>query len=198
MKLFDKQLINHMKKLHYTLFLFFLVFKISGQNVQVDIITRQNDTIKDFRLKKDYLFENLMVLDLEKKLVVVNAKGEKREFLPNEVKSFSFTRENKRVEFIAIDDNLFGLLMYSNKLKLLKVIKPGYTTVNFYVIVRPNNGKTSFMEAMGLGRLISKKVISREITDCPIILEKVENKILKISGEEGVIELIKEYESNCF
>lgn len=198
MKLFDKQLINHMKKLHYTLFLFFLVFKISGQNVQVDIITRQNDTIKDFRLKKDYLFENLMVLDLEKKLVVVNAKGEKREFLPNEVKSFSFTRENKQVEFIAIDDNLFGLLMYSNKLKLLKVIKPGYTTVNFYVIVRPNNGKTSFMEAMGLGRLISKKVISREITDCPIILEKVENKILKISGEEGVIELIKEYESNCF
>ena len=198
MKLFDKQLINHMKKLHYTLFLFFLVFKISGQNVQVDIITRQNDTIKEFRLKKDYLFENLMVLDLEKKLVVVNAKGEKREFLPNEVKSFSFTRENKRVEFIAIDDNLFGLLMYSNKLKLLKVIKPGYTTVNFYVIVRPNNGKTSFMEAMGLGRLISKKVISREITDCPIILEKVENKILKISGEVGVIELIKEYESNCF
>ena len=198
MKLFAKQLINRMRKLHYTLFLFFLVFKISSQNVQVNIITRQNDTIKEFRLKKDYLFDHLMVLDLEKKLVVVNAKGEKREFLPNEVKSFSFTRENKRVDFIGIDNNLFGLLMYSNKLKLLKVIKPGYTNINFYVIVRPNNGKTSFMEAMGLGRLISKKVISREITDCPIILEKVENKILKISGEEGVIELIKEYESSCF
>ncbi|TDD77047.1 hypothetical protein [Flavobacterium caseinilyticum] len=187
-----------MKKLHYTLFLFFLVFKISSQNVQVDIITNQNDTIKEFRLKKDYLLENLMVLDLEKKLFVVNGKGEKKEFFPNEVKSFSFTRENKRFEFIAIDDNVFGLLLYSNKLKLLKVIKPGYTTVNFYVIVRPNNGKKSFMEAMGLGRLISKKVISREITDCPSVLEKVENKILKISGEEGVIELIKEYESSCF
>jgi hypothetical protein len=187
-----------MRKSNYTLFLFFLVFKISSQNVQVNIITKENDTLKEFRLKKDYLFETLMVLDLEKKLVVVNGKGEKREFFPNEVKSFSFTRENKRVEFIAIEDNLFGLLMYSNKLKLLKVIKPGYTSVNFYVIVRPNNGKKSFMEAMGLGRLISKKVISREITDCPSVLEKVENKILKISGEEGVIELIKDYESSCF
>jgi hypothetical protein len=54
------------------------------------------------------------------------------------------------------------------------------------------------MEAMGLSRLISKKVITREITDCPTILEKVENKILKINGEEGVIELIKTYESDCF
>ncbi|WP_035671762.1 hypothetical protein [Flavobacterium sp. 83] len=187
-----------MRKIYYTLFLFFLVFKISSQNVQVDIITKQNDTIKEFRLKKDYSFENSMVLDLEKKLVVVNVKGEKKEFLPNELKSFSFTRENKRVEFINIDDNVFGLVMYSNKLKLLKVIKPGYTTVNIYVIVRPNNSKPSFMEAMGLGRLISKKVISREITDCPSVLEKVENKTLKISGEEGVVELIKDYESSCF
>ena len=88
--------------------------------------------------------------------------------------------------------------MYSNKLQLLKVIKPGYTSINFYVIVRPNNGKISFMEAMGLGRLISKKVISREITDCTSVLEKVENKELKINGEIGVIELIKNYESSCF
>lgn len=187
-----------MRKLYYTFFLFFLVFKISSQNVKVDIITKQNDTIKEFRLKNEYSFGNSMVLDIEKKLVVVNEKGEKKEFLPNEVKSFSFTLEDKRVEFVNIEDNVFGLLMYSNKLKLFKIIKPGYTTINIYVIVRPNNGKTSFMEAMGLSRLISKKVISREITDCPSVLEKIENKILKINGEEGVVELIKDYESSCF
>ncbi|WP_310557684.1 hypothetical protein [Flavobacterium sp.] len=139
-----------------------------------------------------------MVLDLQEKLVVFNLQGEKKVFSPNEIKSFRFTNDGKVVEFINLEDRLFGFLMYSNKLKLLKVIKPGYTAINFYVIVRPNNGKNSFIEAMGLGRLISKKVITREITDCPSVLEKVENKELKINGEIGVIELIKDYESSCF
>jgi hypothetical protein len=30
------------------------------------------------------------------------------------------------------------------------------------------------------------------------IINKVESKELKISGEEGVIELVKDYEMNCF
>ena len=187
-----------MKKIHYTLFLFFLAFKIFSQDVKLEIITKKNDTIKEYGLKSNYNFENSMVLDLQEKLVVFNEKGIKKEFSPSEVKSFSFTNDEKLVEFINLEDRLFGLLKYSNRLKLLKVIKPGYTSVNIYVIVRPNNGKISYMEAMGLGRLISKKVITREITDCPSILEKVENKVLKINGELGVIELIKDYESSCF
>jgi hypothetical protein len=78
-ELFDEQLINRMGKLHYIAFFILLVFKISSQNVQVNIITRQNDTIKEFRLK-DYLFDHLMVLDRKKKLVVVNAKVKKENF----------------------------------------------------------------------------------------------------------------------
>lgn len=187
-----------MKRLQYALFLFLLAFSSFSQNVPLEIITKQNDTIREFGLKSGYSFENSMVLDLQEKLVGINAKEEKKEFYPNEVKSFSFTNDGKLVEFINIEDKVFGLLLYSNKLKLLKIIKPGYTSVNFYVIVRPNNGKTSFMEAMGLSRLISKKVITREITDCPTIIEKVESKELKINGEAGVIELVKEYESSCF
>ena len=187
-----------MKKLYYTFFLLFLAFEIFSQNIELEIITKQHDTIKEFGLKESYSFENSMVLDLQEKLVVFNMQGKKKEFYPSEVKSFSFINDEKLVEFINIEDRLFGLLMYSNKLQLLKVIKPGYTSVNIYVIVRPNNGKISFLEAMGLGRLISKKVISREITDCPSVLEKVENKELKINGEIGVIELIKDYESSCF
>nr|WP_315148738.1 hypothetical protein [uncultured Flavobacterium sp.] len=187
-----------MKKLYCTFFCFFLALEIFSQNVKLEIITKQNDTIREFGLKRSYSFENSMVLDLQEKLVVYNMQGEKKEFSSSEVKSFSFTNDGKIVEFINIEDRLFGLLMYSNRLRLLKVIKPGYTTVNIYVIVRPNNGKISFMEAMGLGRLISKKVITREITDCPSVLEKVENKELKINGEVGVIELIKDYESSCF
>jgi hypothetical protein len=72
--------------------------------------------------------------------------------------------------------------MYSNKLKLVESDKTWLYQYKFYVVVRPNNGKTSFMKLMGLGRFISK-VISREIIDCPIIL-KVENKMIKISEKK--------------
>jgi hypothetical protein len=53
------------------------------------------------------------------------------------------------------------------------------------------------MKQCGLG-YFKKKVISREITDCPNTINKVESKELKISGEEGVIELVKDYEMNLF
>lgn len=187
-----------MKKTLCVLLVIFLTIQSKGQNVKVEIITKQNDTLKEYYLKRSYDFENSMVLHLQQKLVVYNEKREKIEFLPNQIQSFSFINNGTLAEFVNLRDELFGLIMYSNKLKLLKIIKPAYTTVNIYVVIRPNNGKTSFMEAMGLSRLISKKVITREITDCPDILEKVENKVLKIHGEEGVIELIKEYESACF
>jgi hypothetical protein len=187
-----------MKKVLCVLLIIFLAIQSRSQNVKIEIITKQNDTLREYKLKRSYDFENLMVLDLQQKLVVYDDKKQKKEFLPNEIKSFNFINNGTLVEFVNLKDELFGLIMYSNKLKLLKVIKPGYTTVNIYVVVRPNEGKISFMEAMGLSRLISKKVLTREITDCPSVLEKVENKVLKIHGEEGVIELVKEYESTCF
>ncbi|WPO78512.1 hypothetical protein [Flavobacterium sp. KACC 22761] len=168
------------------------------QTVEIKLVTKNNDTIKDYKIKGNYSFENNMILDLENELTVYDGAGKKKKFFPTELKSFSFMNNEKLVEFFNIEDKVFGLLLYTNKLRLLKVIKPGYTKVNFYVVERPNNGKVSFMEAMGLSRLISQKVIKREITDCPVILEKVDNKTLKINGEEGVIELVKSYESDCF
>jgi hypothetical protein len=53
------------------------------------------------------------------------------------------------------------------------------------------------MEAMGLSRLISLKVITRELGDCPDIIQKVDEKILKVHGMEGVVELAQYYEANC-
>ena len=54
------------------------------------------------------------------------------------------------------------------------------------------------MEAMGLSRLISNKVVLREISDCPVTMNKIETDELKIKGEEGVVSLIKDYEENCY
>jgi hypothetical protein len=187
-----------MKNLYCTLTLFFISMIAFSQEVKLQIITKQNDTIKDYGISKSYSNSNTMVYELEGKLVVYNDNGDKKEFNPSEIKSFSFINNDKLVEFINIEDKVLGLIMYSNKLKLVKVIKHAYTPVNIYIILRPNNGKTSYMEAMGLSRLISKKVITREITDCPSVIEKVENSELRINGEEGVLEMVKYYESTCF
>ncbi|WP_166922230.1 hypothetical protein [Flavobacterium poyangense] len=187
-----------MRNLCFTVFIFLLSLKSVGQKVNVEIVTKNNDTIKDCKIEGNYSFQNLMIMEFQNKLTVYNTANKKKQYLPSEVKSFSFINIDKRVEFVSIEDNIFGLLLYSNKLKLFKVIQPGYAKVNFFVVQRPNNGKTSYMEAMGLSRLVSKKVITREINDCPVTLEKVENRTLKINGVEGVIELIKSYELDCF
>ena len=53
------------------------------------------------------------------------------------------------------------------------------------------------MEAKGLSRLISKKEITKKMSDCQITIQKVEDKTLSVQGEAGVIELVKDYEMNC-
>ena len=59
------------------------------------------------------------------------------------------------------------------------------------------NGKTSYMEGKGLSRRITVNEIKKEMEDCPTTIKKVEDDVLKVHGEEGVIELVKDYESNC-
>jgi hypothetical protein len=49
------------------------------------------------------------------------------------------------------------------------------------------------MEAMGFSQLISEKVITREMSDCPETVKRVQDEILKVHGEKGVIELVKDY-----
>lgn len=176
----------------------FFSIKIFSQSTRVEVITKENDTLRNYYLNANYDFENIMVLDLEDKLKVKEANGKKKEFFPNELKSFSFLREGKKVVFVNLEDKAFGLEMYSNKLKLYKLIIGGYTPINVYVIVRPNGGKISYMKAMGFPRLITKKVILQEISDCSAVTEKVEKNELKVRTEKGVIELVQSYESSCF
>lgn len=167
-----------------------------SQVTNFKIVTKQNDTIK-----VDLKMTFLTMVDLNYKLqekLIFSYNGVKRELLPVDVTSFSFDYNDKTYNYESIDNKLFGQPMYKNKLKLYRFIKPAYTPINFYIIVRPENAKTSYMEAMGLSRLISKKVINREIADCSATISKVESKELKINGEKGVIELIKDYENNCY
>lgn len=187
-----------MKKLIMIILLIVGINKSFSQITNVQIITKENDTLKNVELKINYFSKVELNYKLQEKLIVLDKNGSKKELLPSDVSSFSLKYEDNILNYENVENKGFALIMYSNKLKLLKYVKPGYTSINIYIIKRPNNGKVSYMEAMGLSRLISKKVITREITDCQSTIAKVDNKELTIQGESGVIELVKDYETSCF
>lgn len=185
-----------MKKIYIIILLIF-ASKSFSQIFNVEIVTKQHDTLRNVNLKVNYLSKVELNYKLQEKLVVLDKDGNKKTYLPTDVISFRLKFEGTDLFYESIEGKLFAQPMYANKLKLYKFIKQAYTSVNYYIVVRPN-GKVSYMEAMGLSRLISKKVISRELADCKSTIDKVENKELRIQGELGVIELIKDYEQSCF
>lgn len=185
-----------MKKLLICLFIVSSTL-CSSQISQLKIVTKQGDTIKNIAFKRRDLKDPTKNYKLQDEIVFLNQKLETVTMLPSEVKSFSFKFGDEVVTFESKFDKLFAFVMYSNKLKLLRFQKRGYTPVDIYVIERPN-GKTSYLEAMGLSRRISLKVIKRELPDCPTTIAKVENDILKIQGEPGILELVQDYETNCY
>lgn len=183
-----------MNKNIFAFLLFFVFFNSFSQTQIVEIITKENDTIKKAELKNRYTLKNELIIGLQQKLVILDQNGAKKEYLPNELKSFTLIYENETIQYESIDDKVFGQLMYAGKLRLLKANTPAYWV---YIFKRPDNGRTSYMEGKGLSRRITLKVISREMADCPEVIKKVDDDILKVHGEEGVIELVKDYEVNC-
>lgn len=178
-------------------YFFIISLKLCFSQVSdLQIITKQKDTIKNVVFEgninnatKRYKFQD--------KIVYVDSNMQSIKLLPAQVMSFSFKYNGQIVRYESRDDKIFALVLYSNKLKILRFVRPAYTPVDIYVVERPN-GSTSFLEAMGLSRRISLKVIKRELFDCPNTISKVENDILKVQGEEGVLELFQDYEKNCF
>lgn len=157
-------------------------------------ITTQNDTITNLTLKNENLFKGGLLMSLQEKLIVVNKQGVTKTYLPSELKSFMLYYEGEKYQYESIDNRVFGILMYVNKVKLVKINTRNYF---IYAFTRPNNGKTSYMEGKGLSRRITVNEIKKEMEDCPTTIKKVEDDVLKVHGEEGVIELVKDYESNC-
>lgn len=188
--------ITTMKKLLIALMLTIFNYSFS-QFSKLEIITNDNDTIRNVALKNQNIGNPTKNYKLQNELVYTNIKREVFKLKPSEVKSFKFMYGEELVNYESRDNSIFALVMYSNRLKLLRFQKPAYTPVDIYVVERAN-GKVSFLEAMGLSRRISLKVITREMSDCPITISKVEKDILKIQGEPGILELIQDYEKNCY
>ena len=177
-----------------TLIILILGFcKSFSQIKNVEIITKKNDTIKNVELKMGHISKTNLEILLQEKIVYLDKTGSKIKLLSTDVNSFSFIYDDEVLRFENIQDRGFALEMYSNKLKLFKLITRAF---NAYII-KKTNGKVIYMEAKGLSRLISKKEITKEISDCQSTIQKVEDKTLSVQGEAGVIELVKDYEMNC-
>lgn len=158
------------------------------------LVTKKNDTISRVSIKMNYIFQTDLMMKLQEKLVVEDIKGITTTYLPEDLKSFTLYSDGEKIQFESVDNRMFARLMYADKLKLLKV----NTRTNWiFILERPNDGRISYMEAMGLSRLISEKVITRELGECPDLIQKVNDRILKVNNQEGVVELAKYYEANC-
>ncbi len=168
-----------------------------SQFSKLEIITKKNDTIRNVALKNQDMGDPRKNYKLQDELAYTNMKREVFKLKPADVKSFSFMYGDDLVKYESKDDKIFALVMYANRLRLLRFQKPAFTPIDIYVVERPN-GTTSFLEAMGLSRRISLKVITREMSDCPTTISNVENDILKIHGEPGILELVQDYEKNCY
>lgn len=183
-----------MKKILLPLLFILLTIQSYSQPRLNYIVTKKNDTISRLTIKSNYIFKGDLLMKLQEKLVVEDAKGIEATYLPEDLKSFVVYYNGEKYQYESVENRMFAILMYADKVRLLKV----NTRTNWvFILARPNDGRISFMEAMGLSRLISEKTITRELGECPDLVQKVNDRVLKVGNLEGVIELAKYYEANC-
>ena len=96
----------------FYLVVLFTAFNSYGQSAKLEIVTKNNDTLREYKMRREYSFENNMVLDIEEELKVKDSNGDLKVFLPKDLKFFTFYRDGKLVRFDNIEDKVFGLLMY--------------------------------------------------------------------------------------
>lgn len=162
------------------------------------IVTAKNDTL-NVEIKLDASSFNVnRLIYLQDKITVIE-NGATKTYLPKDLKSFKIRLEKEIVPFESVDETTFAQILYSNKIKLYKVLnKISHShIIRIYVIKKADKNYTK-VPAMGLSRLITKNDMLPAIEDCKTSYDKINNDEIKIKNEEVLIEFIKDYEINCF
>ncbi|KRD10078.1 hypothetical protein ASE21_10165 [Flavobacterium sp. Root901] len=179
---------------------FLLIFcNISfGQKYFGQIVTPKNDTLT-VEVKLEGFFNVNRLINLQEKISVVE-NGVTKIYLPKDLKSFKIKLEKEIIPFESVDNKAFAQILYSNKIKLYKILNQISHShiIRIYVIKKPNNINYMKMPAMGLSRLITKNDMLPAIEDCKSSYEKIKNDEVKIKDEKVLIEFIKDYETSCF
>ena len=180
------------------LFLSFCTITI-GQNYKGEIVNVKNKTFPVQIILNASSFNVNRLIGLQDKITVIQ-NGGKLEYLPQDLKTFKIELEKETITFESVDETIFAQALYSNKVKLYKLLKKISHShiVRYYLIKRPNNSNIEQMPAMGLSRLITKDAMLPAIEDCKVSYDKIKNDEVKIKDEKILIDFIKDYESNCF
>jgi hypothetical protein len=178
---------------------FLLLANVSLSQYKGTLITQENDTIL-VKIKfdvSDYNVNRLMYLQDE---IITFRNNEKKIYVPAELKSFTIDINYKLITFDNINDTYFAERLYLNNVRLNKLvmqISHGHT-IRYYIIKRPNQPIKKMIPALGLSNLITKKAMLKEIDDCKISYDKINNNEYKIKDEDYLIEFVKDFEKNCY
>ncbi len=66
------------------------------------------------------------------------------------------------------------------------------------MIKRPNSDIVNRFQALGLRNLVSKKTMLKEMWDCKISYDKIENNEMRIKDEQALIDFVIDFEKNCY
>ncbi|WP_343617702.1 hypothetical protein [Flavobacterium sp.] len=185
-----------------TIILFFLLTFCNtsfSQKYFGQIVTTKNDTLSvEIKLDASSFNVNRLIYLQDKISVIEN--GVTKTYLPKDLKSFKIKLEKEVVPFESVDESSFAQILYSNKIKLYKVLnKISHShIIRLYIIKKANDNNYYKMPAMGLSRLITKDAMLPAIEDCKVSYEKIKNDEIKIKDEKILVEFIKDYEHNCF
>ncbi|CAM2765220.1 hypothetical protein SAMN05444143_103229 [Flavobacterium succinicans] len=176
------------------------IFTIStAQNYKGEIVDLENKTSTVEIVFNASSFNVNRLINLQEKITVVQ-NGTQVTYSPKNLKGFTIELEKETVKFESVDESIFAQTLYSNRIKLYKILRQisrGHI-VRIYGIKKPNITKIAEMPAMGLSRLITKKEMLPAIEDCKISYTKIENDEIKIKDELILVDFIKDYEKNCF
>ena len=76
-----------------------------SQVTNLEIVTKQNDTLKNVELKMNFFTRVELNYKLQEKLVIIDNAGNKKELLPSEVNSFSFKYDDDIYIVVVVVDN---------------------------------------------------------------------------------------------
>ncbi|WP_343697609.1 hypothetical protein [Flavobacterium sp.] len=168
-----------------------------GQKYFGQIVTPKNDTLS-VEIKFDASFNVNRLIGLQDKITVIE-NGVTKTYLPKDLKSFKIRLEKEIIPFESVDETTFAQILYSNKIKLYKVLnKISHSHIIRIYVIKKADKNYAKMPAMGLSRLITKNDMLPAIEDCKTSYDKINNDEIKIKDEEVLIEFIKDYETNCF
>lgn len=188
-----------LKSLLTFLLLSFYTITIGQTKYKGEIVNLNNETLPVEIILNASSFNVNRLIELEDKITVIQ-NGTKAEYLPKDLKTFKIELEKETITFESVEESVFAQVLYSNKIKLYKLLKRishGHI-VRFYLVKKPNITEMAQMPAMGLSRLITKDAMLPVIEDCKISYDKIKNDEIKIKDEKILVDFIKDYESNCF